>query len=209
MSEALYRIESVERRPGPLGFHLAVGVLGHVWPIAGMLLFGWDVLEVAFAYWGGLGAFLAVGVVRILPVQRWVAGFFALHGGIFWLASLQLVSELRAPGTTWMDIGWGKLLGIAALSGGTVLFQEFRYGRLEAAAGRTVEGLGLVGRYYWRFGLMAFLLFMVADVSPRGAGWLLVGISTTVDTLATIVGTLWPRRVFRNSPTPSSDGVAG
>lgn len=165
-----------------------------------MLLFGWDVLEAAFAYWGGLGAFLLIGVARILPVARPVAAFFALHGGIFWLASLQLVSWLREPGTSWTDLGWAKLLGIAALAGGTVLLQEWRHGRLEASAGRTVEGLGLVGRYYWRFGLMAFLVFMVADLNPLGAGWLLVGISTAVDILATIVRTLWPRRVVRNSP---------
>lgn len=200
MDHALYRIEKVERPPGPIGVHVAVALLGHAWPVAGMLLFGWDVLEAAFAYWGGLGAFLIVGILRILPVSRPLAGFFALHGGVFWLASLQLVSLLREPGTSWTDIGWAKLLGIAALAGGTVAFQEWRYGRLEAAAGRTVEGLGLAGRYYWRFGLMAFLVFMVADVSPLLAGWLLVGISTAVDALAAILNTLHPRRVVRNAP---------
>ena len=200
MSEALYRIEKVERPPGPLGAHIAIAVLGHLWPLVGMLLFGWDVLEAAFAYWGGLGAFLIVGLVRILPVSRPVAGFFALHGGVFWLASLQLVSWLRDPGTSWTDIGWAKLLGIAALAGGTVVFQEWRYTRQEAAAGRRVEGLGLAGRYYWRFGLMAFLVFLLGDVSPRAAGWLLVGISGAVDAAAATVGALWPKRVVRNAP---------
>ena len=208
MSEALYRIEKVERPPGPVALHVGVAIAGHLWPIGGMLLFGWDVLEAAFAYWGGLGAFLVVGIVRMLPVSKPVAGFFALHGGIFWLASLQLVSWLREPGTSWTEIGWAKLLGIAALNGGTVVVQEWRYGRLEAAAGRTVEGLGLAGRYYWRFGLLAFLVFMVADVSPLAAGWLLVGLSTTVDAIAAVCGTLWPRRVVRNTPVTPAEAAA-
>lgn len=208
MSEALYRIEKVERPPGPVGVHIGIALVGHLWPIVGMLFFGWDVLEAAFAYWGGLGAFLVVGIVRILPVSRAVAGFFALHGGVFWLASLQLVSWLREPGVSWTDIGWAKLLGIAALAGGTVVFQELRRGRMEAAAGRTVEGLGLVGRYYWRFGVLAFLMFMVADGNPLGAGWLLVGISTAVDAVAAVCGTLWPRRVVRNQPATADPANA-
>ena len=39
MPDALYRIEKVQRPPGPVGVHVAVALLGHAWPVVGMLLF--------------------------------------------------------------------------------------------------------------------------------------------------------------------------
>ena len=198
MTEAMYRIESLPNPPGHMGMRVALAAVPHLLPLVGLALFDWDVFEAAMTYWASLGAYLVYAILRMWRASKRLAQFFILHGGVFWLASIEFVFMVKDGPAPWL-----RLLLYALLAAGGIALQEWRLGRLEVSEGREPQGLTLIGRFYVRFLVLAFSLFMVDGVAPRTQGWLLLGMAAAIESALAMLAARWPWRLVRNVPAAS------
>lgn len=179
-------------------------------PLFGVLLFDWSVFDVVFFYWAENVIIGGINVLRILtsggnivppddprlrgrklprvggPAKIFLAGFFAVHYGLFCWGHQQFVIGLFADGRSVSDVIADPVIGVGLLAiAGSHLFSFFK-NYLAGGEGRRTSAATLMKRPYGRIIVLHVtiiiggFLVMLAD-SPVLLLVALVVIKTVVD----------------------------
>lgn len=166
-------------------------------PLAGVLLFGWDLAEILLLYWVESAVVGGFTILKMLSKRAWsalfYAPFFAAHYGVFMIVHLVFLvtlflqgpfaGEERALGATLRNVGIGALALVA--SHGASFWANF----LRGGERERLDMSAIMMRPYPRIVVMqltilfgAFLAFALG--SPVFALVLLLALKTGVDVKA-------------------------
>lgn len=207
-------------------------VLANCVPLLGVLVGGWSVFEVLVVYWLESAVVGALNVPKILLAEgtgdpgtdvsltvngvpfdpagadagrAWVAGFFVVHYGVFWIVHgvFVFVLPLFAPGDPFR--GGGVAVGgviLAALSMAVSHGVSFVVNYLGHEEYRTVSAADQMMQPYGRVVVLHLTIvvgaFVVAVLGLDALLWLLVALKIAMDLLA-------HRREHRAAATRGTD----
>lgn len=185
-------------------------VAANLLPLAGVLLFRWDLDAILLLYWAESAVILLFSLAKLARTEGAAAAFlipfFLVHAGMFMAGHLLFLSLLflERPAEGWGGLARDVGLGLAAFLASHAYSYSANVRRRGEAYGGPKD---VMGAFYSRIVVMHLTILgggwiVLALGQPAGALLLLVVLKTAADALAH----LRERRRHPPSPAPAGTG---